>query len=125
MTARHNGTQRLGFKPGHLLLNGTIGCLMLGAFTQAASAAVVKPNTGLTTVIGDTTLSIYYRPTDAGYEVVTTAGSGSPMKVVRFVSTLTPGQTVEVSVPRPIGQKALGLKLTRSADQVLYTGLEM
>ncbi|OWJ63961.1 hypothetical protein [Inquilinus limosus] len=93
---------------------------LLGAFaaTSAAAAEVVPPGAGLTATLGDVNVSVYYQPAAAGYETVVTAGTDAPGGVVRFVSTLAPGQEAVVAVPRGTGQPALELRLLRVGDRL-------
>jgi hypothetical protein len=92
----------------------------LGAFGLAAGARAedVSPNGGLQAKLGAMNVSIYYQPTDAGYQVVTTASTEAPDSAIRFIATLAPGQDAVVSVPRGAGQTALELHLRRVGDRV-------
>ena len=81
-----------------------------------ASGEIVSPQAGLTIALGATNVSIFYQPTAAGFQVVATAGSNNSDSVIRFVSTLKPGQEAEISVPRAVGQSAIELRLHRNGD---------
>jgi hypothetical protein len=81
-----------------------------------ASGEIVSPQAGLTVALGATNVTIFYQPTAAGFQVVATAGSNNSDNVVRFVSTLKPGQEAEISVPRAVGQTAIELRLHRNGD---------
>jgi phage terminase large subunit-like protein len=81
-----------------------------------AGGEVVSPEAGLTVVLGAANVSIFYQPTAAGFHVVATAGSDNSDNVIRFVSTLKPGQETEISVPRAVGQSAIALRLHRNGD---------
>jgi hypothetical protein len=92
---------------------------MFGAFAaRAAAAEEIPPGAGLTATLGAVNVSVYYQPASAGYETVVTAGTDAPGSVVRFVSTLAPGQEAVVSVPRGAGQPALELRLLRIGDRL-------
>lgn len=94
---------------------------LLGAFaatSAAAAAEVIPPGAGLTATLGDVNISVYYQTAAAGYETVVTAGTEAPGSVVRFVSTLAPGQEAVVAVPRGAGQPALELRLLRVGDRL-------
>jgi hypothetical protein len=92
---------------------------LLGAFAaRPAAAEVIPPGAGLTATLGEVNVSVYYQPAAAGYETVVTAGTDVPGGVVRFVSTLAPGQEAVVSVPRGAGQPALELRLLRVGDRL-------
>ncbi len=97
-----------------------LAAAFLGSFglASAAQAEMVSADTGLQARLGSQTLSIYYHPADAGYQVVITADTEEPGSVIRFVATLAPGQDVVVSVPRRAGQPAVELHLSRIGDRV-------
>ena len=94
--------------------------VILGSFglSSLAEAQIVSPDAGLQTKLGPIFVSISYRPSDAGYRVVVTASTREPDSVVRFVSTLAPGQYTIVSVPRGVGQSALEMRLSRIGDRI-------
>src|SRR5690348_12292448 len=91
----------------------------LGAITIATAVAttvraeVVAPDTGLQAALGAVNVTVYYHPVAAGFQVVTTASTDQPDSVIRFVSTLAPGQDAIVSVPRGVGEPALEIRLRR------------
>jgi hypothetical protein len=95
---------------------------LLGAitFAAAAQAEVVAPDTGLQAALGAVNVTIYYHPVAAGYQVVTTASTDQPDSVIRFVSTLVPGQDAIISVPRGIGEPALKIHLRRVGDRLEF-----
>jgi hypothetical protein len=97
-----------------------VATALLGALGLAATARaeVIAPGAGLQATLGATTVTIYYQPTDAGYQVVTTASTDAPDSVIRFVATLAPGQDTLVSVPRGVGEPALELHVRRVGDRV-------
>ncbi|PPQ28749.1 hypothetical protein [Rhodopila globiformis] len=95
---------------------------LLGAVSIASSAQAetIAPDTGLQAVLGTVNVTIYYHPVAAGYQVVTTASTDQPDSVIRFVSTLAPGQDALVSVPRGVGQPALEIHLRRVGDRLEF-----
>ncbi|HUN96511.1 MAG TPA: hypothetical protein VMU69_09765 [Bradyrhizobium sp.] len=94
-----------------------LGALFAGArLTPAKAGEIVSPRAGLTVGLGSTNVSIFYRPTAAGFQVIATAGTDKSDDVIRLVSTLAPGQEVAISVPRSVGQSAIELRLHRSGD---------
>lgn len=97
-----------------------LAAALFGAFAAhpAAAAEVIPPGAGLTATLGEVNVSVYYQPAAAGYETVVTAGTDTPGSVVRFVSTLAPGQEAVVSVPRGTSQPALELRLLRVGDRL-------
>jgi hypothetical protein len=95
---------------------------VLGAITfgTAAQAEVVAPDTGLQVALGAVNVTIYYHPVSAGYQVVTTASTDQSDSVIRFVSTLAPGQDATISVPRGVGEPALEIHLRRVGDRLEF-----
>jgi len=92
---------------------------LLGAFAlRPAAAEEIPPGAGLTATLDAVHVSVTYLPAATGYETVVTAGTEEPGGIVRFVSTLTPGQETVVSVPRGPGQPALELRLRRIGDRL-------
>ena len=89
----------------------TIAVLLTAAFLSvfglppAVGAEIISPDVGLQATLDAVNVSIYYHPTSAGYHVVITAGAEDSHSVVRFVSTLAPGQDAVVSVLRGVGRQ--------------------
>jgi hypothetical protein len=94
----------------------------LGAFSVAiaAQAEIVAPDAGLQATLGAVNVTVYYHPVASGYQVVTTASTDQPDSVIRFVSTLVPGQDTIISVPRGIGEPALEIHLRRVGDRLEF-----
>jgi hypothetical protein len=95
---------------------------LVGAFSvaTAARADIVAPDAGLQAALGAVNVTIYYHPLAAGYQVVTTASTDQPDSVIRFVSTLMPGQDAIISVPRGVGEPALEIHLRRVGDRLEF-----
>jgi hypothetical protein len=58
----------------------------------------------------------YYTVEPEGYRLVATLGTDTP---VRFVATLTPGQSVTLSTPRMLGQLAVEVRFMRRGDELV------
>ncbi|MGQ7792814.1 hypothetical protein ACUN0C_10435 [Faunimonas sp. B44] len=85
--------------------------------TQAASAADLRPAAGASVRLGDVSGVAFYTVEPEGYRVVVTlAASGS--QPMRFVATLSSGQSVTLSVPGPVGAAAAELTIARIGDSV-------
>jgi hypothetical protein len=97
-----------------LALGALLGSIRLAP--ADAEGEVVSPQAGLSVALGSTHVSIYYQPTAAGFHVVATAGADKSDDVIRLIYTLMPGQEAAISVPRPIGQPAIELRLHRRGD---------
>jgi hypothetical protein len=60
----------------------------------------------------------YYRPTEAGYEVVITLADGPTGRPVRFVTTLSPGQATAISATGMSGEETTSITITRNGDHL-------
>jgi hypothetical protein len=102
--------------------NELAAAIMLPVFTIAASAAELEPMVGLEKNFrtGASAL-IYYTEGVDGDRVVTTVQSddSESMRVFRFISTLAPGQTAEISVPHELGQTADTIVIHRVGNRLL------
>jgi hypothetical protein len=100
-----------------LVASAFLGALGIAATAQAE---VISPDAGLQAVLGAVNVTVYYHPVKSGYQVVTTASTEQADSVIRFVSTLAPGQDAIISVPRGVGEPALELHLRRVGDRVEF-----
>jgi hypothetical protein len=101
---------------GHRVFFAT--ALLGTGLTPALAAELISPLDGFEATLGPVTVSIYYEPIHAGYQVVITASAEEPDSVIRFVSNLAPGQGAVVSVPGGAGQPARELQLHRVGDKL-------
>jgi len=102
------------------LLSTTIlavaGSIVIGA---AVHAEPLAPFAGRSVALGEMRGTAYYRPSDAGFEVVITLADGPAGRPVRFVATLSPGQSAVISAPGQLGQEATSITMTRNGDRLL------
>ena len=92
------------------------GFMLLSAGLHAEELA---PLAGRSIVLGEMRGIAYYRPGDAGFEVVVTLAGGPEAKPVRFTTTLRPGQATVISTPGELGQSATIVAITRDGDRLL------
>ena len=99
------------------------------AITMGAAASLVAacgdvraddlaPLAGRSVAVGEMSGVAYYRPTEAGYEVVITLAEGPAGRPVRFVTTLSPGQATTISVPGMAGEEPTSITITRNGDHL-------
>jgi hypothetical protein len=68
--------------------------------------------------LGAATGVAYYTIVDDGFRVVATLAAGEAGVPIRFIATLTPGQSVVVSVPRALHETVRQLEIKRNGDIV-------
>jgi hypothetical protein len=100
------------------LIVGPPTSLKLG---PSASAAELAPGAAASISLGEVSGVAYFTAESDGYRVVTTLAAGPDASPVRFVATLSAGQTITVSVPRPRGTPDLRLDIARRGN-ALVTG---
>jgi hypothetical protein len=99
------------------------GLLATIAFGAAAHAAELRPMEAQSIVLGDVTGVAYYMVADDGYQVVATLAAGESSMPMRFVTTLSSGQKVVLSVPQAAGEQSKELEIARRGDAVFVTEL--
>ena len=90
----------------------------LVAVCGAARAQDLAPFAGRSVAVGEMSGVAYYRPTEAGYEVVITLADGPAGRPVRFVTTLSPGQATTISAPGMSGEEPTSITITRNGDHL-------
>jgi hypothetical protein len=90
----------------------------LVAICGGARAQDLAPFAGRSVAVGEMSGVAYYRPTDAGYEVVVTLADGPAGRPVRFVTTLSPGQATTISAPGMSGEETASVTITRDGDHL-------
>jgi hypothetical protein len=81
-------------------------------------AEELAPFAGRSVVLGEMRGIAYYRPDDAGFEVVITLADGPTGRPVRLVTTLTPGQATAISAPGMAGLGTTSITITRNGDRL-------
>ena len=98
---------------GRLALS-TVTALVLAA--GGVRAEILGPIEGKTINLGTIGGTIYYTIHSDGYRVVATLGTDSP---VRFIATLSPEQSIVLSVPRGLGEAASQVRILRHDERLL------
>jgi hypothetical protein len=99
------------------------------AITMGAAASLVAvcgdvraedlaPFAGRSVAVGEMSGIAYYRPTEAGFEVVITLADGPAGRPVRFVTTLSPGQATAISAPGTSAEEPTSITITRNGDHL-------
>jgi hypothetical protein len=104
------------------MLKMTVSTIIVGATAMAsAQADTLRPGEAyLSYVATDTSAVTYWNEGKSGYEVVTTLQTKQQTNssVVRFFSTLEPGQSQVISVPGPVNGPSRVLTITRIGNHV-------
>src|SRR5688572_1781654 len=80
------------------------------------TAGELAAGNGYSIQLGHFDGSVYYTIEPDGYRVVATLASGLEPLPIRFVSTLGPGQSVMISVPRAVGEPPVDLQIVRNGE---------
>lgn len=91
------------------------------AFAGPAGAAELAPGSGHSIQLTAFEGVVYYTMEQDGYRVVATLASGADTHPIRMISTLLPGQSAIVSVPRSDGRPPLEFKVLRDGDTLIVT----
>jgi len=88
------------------------------AFSGLAQAAEMQPMQATSISLGQVTGVAYYSIVGNGFEVVATLAAGEEGTPMRFVSTLTEGQKMLVSVPQSANQAPIEVEFARLGDRL-------
>jgi hypothetical protein len=94
------------------------GLLAAISLVGVAQAEQLKPIEARSIELGGTVGVAYYTKADDGFRVVATLAAGEAATPVRFIATLTPGQSVVVSVPQALNEPAREVEIRRNGDGV-------
>jgi len=100
-------------------LLGRLALSTVAALAVAAGdvrAEMVDPMQGKTIDLGTIGGTIYYTIHPDGYRVVATLGTDLP---VRFIATLSPEQSIVLSIPRGLGEAAIQVRILRHDERLL------
>lgn len=92
---------------------------ILAATTAGATAGELKPLAGHAINLGNIHGAAYYTIEDKGLRLVATLAEGETGSPVRFVSTLSEGQTMVIEVPRSSNHVAKELTFRRTGDRIV------
>ena len=90
------------------------------AMSGVAAASELAPGDGRTLHLGGFDGTVYYTVEQDGYHVVATLASGAETPI-RFIATLTPGQSLMISVPQAVGEPSLDFEIARIGE-ALFVG---
>jgi predicted transcriptional regulator len=88
------------------------------ALAGATHAEDLQPLRGKSIELGATTGVAYYTVADDGFRVVATLAAGEAVAPVRFVATLSSGQSVVLSVPQASNEAAREVEIKRTGDAI-------
>ncbi|AZN97719.1 hypothetical protein EJ066_10720 [Mesorhizobium sp. M9A.F.Ca.ET.002.03.1.2] len=91
---------------------------------SSASAGELMARQGGTVDLGNFHGVVYYTEADDGYRVVTTMAAGEESLPVRFVATLTEGQTFVISVPGASNSPGQALEIARAQGKLVVAKVE-
>ena len=94
------------------------GLLAAISLVGAAQAEQLNPMQAKSIELGGTTGVAYYSIADDGFRVVATVAASEAGAPMRFIATLTSGQSVVVSVPHALHETARQLEIKREGDIV-------
>jgi hypothetical protein len=102
-----------------------IGTGLLAAISLigAAQAEQIYPSQAKSIELGGTTGVAYYTIADDGFRVVATLAAGETGTPMRFIATLTSGQSVVVSVPRAPNGASREVEIRRNNDTVTVSDI--
>jgi hypothetical protein len=107
------------------MLKVTASALVIASTAMAsAQADTLRPREAyLSHVATDVSALTYWSEGKSGYDVITTLETRQQenSSVVRFVSTLLPGQSQVIAVPGPVNSPSRTLVISRIGDRVEIT----
>ena len=89
------------------------------AVSTTAFAGDLMPERGRVINLGDVSGAAYYTVEENGLKLVTTLAGGETSAPVRFVSTLTDGQSMTIQVPAVEGGDTKELTFRRVGDRLM------
>ncbi len=99
------------------------GLLAAISLVGAAHAEQIFPSQAKSIEFGDTTGVAYYTVADDGFRVVATLAAGETGTPMRFIATLTSGQSVVVSVPQAPNEASREVEIRRNNDVVTVSDI--
>lgn len=102
------------------MMTALLATLALGGATHAEELQALR---GKSIELGATTGVAYYTVDEGGYRVVATLAAGEAATPVRFIATLSPGQSVVLSVPQAANETAREVEIKRTGDVIEVSGV--
>lgn len=99
-------------------LSTALALLYALSLTGAAAAASLLPQSGYSVHLGGIDGTVYYTAETEGFRVVATMApnDASPM---RFISTLTPGQRLIISIPQAVDRPPVEFEIRRDGEMII------
>lgn len=97
------------------IMTALLATLVLGGATHAEE---LEPLRGKSIELGAAAGVAYYTVGEGGYRVVATLAAGEAATPVRFIATLSPGQSVVLSVPQASNEAAREVEIKRTGDAI-------
>jgi hypothetical protein len=99
-------------------LSTALALLYALSLTGAAAAASLLPQSGYSVHLGGIDGTVYYTAETEGFRVVATMApnDASPM---RFISTLTRGQRLIISIPQAVDRPPVEFEIRRDGDMIV------
>lgn len=92
--------------------------IALLAITGTGIASELPPGGGYSIHLDRFNGAVYYTVNQEGYRVVATIAEGNDGLPVRFVATLTDGQTLAISVPGNLGEPSQLVEFARTGGRL-------
>jgi hypothetical protein len=92
--------------------------IALFAITGAATASELPPGSGYSIHLDRFNGAVYYTIEHEGYRLVATIADREDGLPVRFVATLTDGQTLAISVPGNLGEPSQLVEFARTGGRL-------
>lgn len=89
------------------------------AMAGISMAAELAPRNGHSIRLADFNGIVYYTVEEGNFRVVATLASGPEEMPIRFISTLTAGQSVVISVPQAVDQPSIEFEILRDGDALV------
>ena len=111
--------QVMGTNMVHQTLLSASAAAMIAA--GAVNAGELHAIEGRSIALGPVTGTVYFVQQGAEDDVVATLRAGTGNTIIRFVATLSPGQSAIISVPRGPGETPITVRIRRQGRRVFLT----
>jgi hypothetical protein len=93
------------------------------AMAGTSMAGELGPGNGHSIRLGSFNGVVYYTVEEGNFRVVATLASGAEGLPIRFISTLTMGQSVVISVPQAVDQPSIDFEILRDGDALVVNDI--
>jgi hypothetical protein len=95
-----------------------IAAVAIVAVAGAAHAETLKPVQAHKVDLGSVAGVAYYTQEQDGHRLVVSLQASESATTLRFATTLAPGQTVTLSVPRQVGESPVNVHFVRRGEKI-------